>query len=111
MSSLTRHEGYLHIDNRFGPGTTAELVQASGKLDAPVVGEGRQFEAATVTCPHCHRIVILNPDRTRARGYCAKCDHYLCDACDLAYRQSSGVCRPLSQVFDELQDAAVKAGG
>jgi hypothetical protein len=43
---------------------------------------GRLFESATVTCAHCIRVVVLNPDRSRSRGYCRKCDHYVCDLCD-----------------------------
>lgn len=78
MSSLRRHEGWLLIDNRFGPGVTAEMIGASGK-DVPIVGEGRMFESATITCSHCHTIVILNTDRSRPRNYCRKCDHYICD--------------------------------
>ena len=42
---------------------------------------GGLFEAATTTCSHCQRIVVLNPDRTRERGYCRKCVHYICDEC------------------------------
>lgn len=99
MTSLKRHEGYLLIDNRFGPGVSAEFIRASGK-DAPVVPEGRMFESATVTCSHCHSIVVLNPGRSRPRNYCRKCDHYVCDnpACNVE-------CMPLNDVLDSLQEA------
>lgn len=98
MSSLKRHEGYLLIDNRFGPGVTAEFVQQSGK-PAPVVGEGQLYESATITCSHCHAVVILNPARTRARNYCSKCDHYVCDnpVCITA-------CNPLNRILDIEQE-------
>lgn len=59
MPSLQRQEGYLLIDNT-------------------AAGEGK-MEAATLTCCHCQRIFLKNPDRVRARGYCAKCDSYVCD--------------------------------
>lgn len=59
MRSKTSNEGYLLIDNRAAGGTL--------------------LEAATVTCCHCQRTYIRNPLRVRARGYCAKCDAYVCD--------------------------------
>jgi len=43
--------------------------------------DGSVFEADTSTCSHCQRVVVLRADRTRARAYCAKCDHYICDGC------------------------------
>lgn len=99
MASLKRHEGYLLIDNRFGPGVSAEFIRASGH-DAPIVPEGKMFESATVTCSHCHSIVVLNPDRSRPRNHCRKCDHYVCDspACNVE-------CKPLNDVLDSLQEA------
>ena len=102
MSSLRRHEGYLLIDNRFGPGVTAEFIRSTGK-DAPIVPEGAVFESATTTCSHCHTVVILNPDRTRPRNYCRKCDRYICDnpGCNVE-------CVPLTKVFDEWQEQEFK---
>lgn len=78
-----RPEGYLLIDNRCS-------------------GEG-MLESATVTCSHCQRIVVLNPDRSRQRGYCRKCDHYICDnpACNFE-------CVPLNKILDDLQEKAFK---
>ena len=102
MSSLRSHEGYLLIDNRFGPGVSAEFVRASGK-PAPVVPEGAMYESATITCSHCHAVVILNPNRSRPRNYCAKCDHYVCDnpICLME-------CSPLNKVLDIMQEAQFK---
>ena len=108
MSSLRRHEGYLLIDNRFGPGVTPSFVQQSGQkgLGVPVVGEGALFESATITCSHCHTVVILNPNRSRPRNYCGKCDHYICDnpICLME-------CSPLNKVLDVLQEAQFKLLG
>ena len=98
MSSLKRHEGWLVIDNRFGPGVPAEMIRASGK-DAPVVAEGAMMECSTITCSHCHSVVILNPERTRQRNYCKKCDHYICDSPGC----NSG-CVPMNKVLDDLQE-------
>lgn len=86
-------EGYLLIDH-------------SAVLAPPVPGQvsgGQKYESATVTCAHCGRVVVLNPQRTRPRGFCRKCDAYICDSyeCNLE-------CRPLSQVFDWLEGAVNK---
>lgn len=102
MSSKKKQEGYLLIDNRFGPGVDAEFIKKTGK-DAPVVGEGMTYESATVTCAHCQTVVILNPLRTRERGYCRKCDHYICDnpICNQE-------CIPFKKIIDDAYDTAFK---
>ena len=51
--------GYLMIDNRASGGTLQEMN--------------------TMTCAHCGVVVVLNPERTRERGYCNKCHAYICD--------------------------------
>ena len=104
MSMKTKkiHEGYLMIDNRFGPGVSEDLIKSSGR-DASIVGPGVLFESATITCSHCQFIVILNPDRSRERHYCSKCDHYICDGCSVL-----GECLPMQKVFDDLQNQAIK---
>jgi len=91
MPSKRRHEGYLLIDHRNSPGLPGAL------------GGTGIFESATITCAHCHVVVVLNPDRSRARGYCARCDHYVCDnpGCNAE-------CLPMNQILDELQEEAVR---
>lgn len=105
MSSLRRHEGYLLIDNRFGPGVTEEFVREHGRPGAstPAVGEGQMFEAATLTCSHCQTVLIKNPARTRERQFCPKCNHYLCDACGRDYAIDFE-CRPFKAKLDEEQE-------
>lgn len=88
MSSLRRHEGWFMSDNR--------------------VSGGALIERAAVTCSHCPRVVIMNPDRTRARGYCPKCDHYVCDLCE-AIRVATGECHPKQQIFDDFKEQAALA--
>lgn len=109
MSSLRSHEGYLLVDLRESPGVPDSVIQqavAAGKvISGPTQG---MVEAATITCSHCQVQMIRNPGRVRARGYCPKCDHYVCDGCEAA-RVASGVCRPLTQVFDVLQEQAARA--
>jgi hypothetical protein len=109
MSSLKRHEGYLLIDHRGGPGLSeADIAQwrAAGK-DVLAIGEGQKYEQATITCHHCHAIVILNPARKRARSYCPKCDHYICDVCEQR-RAATFECVPMKRVIDELQEKRAK---
>lgn len=100
MSSKRRHEGYLLIDHRDSPGVPHEILAATGKV-WPQVSKGQTFESATVTCAHCNTIVILNPNRTRERGYCQKCDQYVCDnpGC-------SQDCRSFVKLLDNLQEQA-----
>lgn len=43
------------------------------------VSGGELLEVATACCKHCNAVVMLNPQRTRPREYCHKCDGYVCD--------------------------------
>lgn len=94
-------EGYLLIDHRASPGVQGHADPATSDLQ--FVPGGGLFESATITCSHCQRVVVLNPQRTRERGYCAKCDHYICDApaCHVD-------CRPFNAFLDTLQRDAFR---
>ena len=81
MSSLKRHFGWVMLDHRASPGIPEDVALKIG-LPPRYVGEGKLFEAHTLSCVHCGGHVVLNPDRTRERGYCRSCDHYICDGCD-----------------------------
>lgn len=96
------HEGYLLIDNRESPGVGQDFVDACD-LGAITVPGKSLFESATVTCCHCNAVVVLNPQRTRPRGYCARCDAYVCDnpACGLE-------CRPFAKVIDDILNGATQ---
>ena len=85
MNSKRSREGYLLVTNSV-PGMPT-------------------YESATITCSHCCRIVVLNPDRSRERGYCSKCDGYVCDQCNLQ-RTLTGVCKPFVQIVEETQERA-----
>lgn len=93
MSSLKRHEGYLLIDNRGLPGIDRNVAKGIDPL-----GANQTYETATITCAHCQVIVILRPDRSRPRGYCPKCDKYVCDRCD-----GKG-CFDINRLLDTLQE-------
>ena len=95
MRTKRSHEGYMMLDHRASPGVV-------GSDHFLPVGEGQQFEAPTYTCSHCGTIVIVNPDRTRAREWCSGCDHYICDRCG-GVKKATGVCKTLAQTFDELE--------
>ena len=86
------------------------MKQKSGYLliDDRVAG-GKLFEADTLTCSHCQRQLIRNPERTRARAYCPKCDKYICDACE-ALRVTTGVCRPLKSLMEDVLERNYKYG-
>lgn len=104
--SKRSQEGYLLLDHRASPGLTGDLVQKSGLGTMPL-GEGSVFESATITCSHCQRQVVLNPDRSRSRGYCPKCDHYVCDTCEVI-RVETGQCRTYKQIMDEFEQSVLK---
>jgi hypothetical protein len=80
VKSLKRFEGWLLLDHTASPGIPADIARKIG-LDPKFVGEGKKLEAATITCKHCGGAFIKNPKRTRPRGYCRLCDHYICDGC------------------------------
>lgn len=66
------------LDHRHGTPMPDELVVANGLPQ----GAGRGlFESATYTCNHCQAQVVMNPKRTRERGFCRRCHHVICDAC------------------------------
>lgn len=105
MSSLRRHEGYMLIDNSNSPGVPDALVVAQG-LPA---GSGKiKFESATFTCSHCEAVVVMNPNRQRSRGYCPKCDHYVCDNCEARRAASGGECLPFKVMVEQFLNQVAK---
>ena len=74
------------VDHRASPGLKPSDLVSAGfnpvQASALAVGEGKLFEAATLTCGHCNGTVIKNPARQRARGHCMKCNNFVCDGCD-----------------------------
>lgn len=104
MHSKRSREGYFLLDSRHAPIPDATVVS---KGLPP--GSGRtMFEAPTYTCTHCQRVVVLNPDRSRERAYCRKCDAYICDGCGAAYAASGGTCNSFARLLDEVAEADAK---
>ena len=105
MFSKREQEGYVMIDHRDSPGLTADQAAAAGRASiAPHVGAGQFFESATITCSHCQRVVVMNPDRVRQRAWCIHCDHYICDACG-ADMKTTGACNSFDRRVEALQRA------
>lgn len=82
MAGQSRKEGWLMIDNR-------------------CAGLGI-FESATYTCSHCDRIIMKHADRTRERGFCRKCDSYICDKCEAVRVATGGECKTFKQIGEEI---------
>ena len=99
MFTQRSREGYLLIDHSDSPGVTAEFVRGL----APVVGAGQVFESPIITCVHCNGSWILNPDRSRPRGFCRKCNAYVCDN-----PWCNSECRPFAKLLDLEQERAFK---
>lgn len=73
-------EGYMLIDHRHSEGVPDAMARRIG-LTEKELGAGKIFEGAILKCSHCPTPFLKNPLRIRERGYCAKCDHYVCDHC------------------------------
>lgn len=104
MPSLRSRAGYIEIDHRDGPGVTAaDLARVGAPARFEPAGPGTVTKADVKYCAHCARAVLLNPERERPRGYCGKCDAYVCDRIECRVE-----CRPIAKLMDTLQNLAVK---
>lgn len=75
--SVKGGKGYLLIENRFNE---QAIRQKQPDGSAPILMPAeRTFEANTLTCAHCQAVVMLLPTRVRERGWCRKCNAYICD--------------------------------
>lgn len=101
MFTKRAREGYVMIDHRNSPGVPVEMAVAAG-LDPSAAGS-TLFESATITCKHCNRPVVLNPNRSRGRHYCRSCDGYICDQCAVLKD-----CRPFERVLADVYTQLIK---
>lgn len=104
MTSLRSHEGWMYIDNRNNPGVDDATMVRMGY--EPGAGRGL-YESATYTCNHCNAVVVIEPKRTRERGFCRKCSHKICDACATIMAQTFE-CKTMAQVIDETLESVEK---
>ncbi len=106
MRTQRTGEGYLQIDHRDSPGITDDEIVRLGM--AIPLGHGQEnLELPILKCWHCQTMLVRNPLRVRDRGYCPGCDRYLCDLCN-DKRIKTGICRPWTQVFDEIIETAIR---
>ena len=95
-----KNEGEIFIDHRASPGIPPNLARRMG-YEPSQVGEGKLFEAATMTCQHCHAVVIKNPGRDRERALCMMCaGAYICDLCDAERRKPDYVHMPSKKIAE-----------
>lgn len=100
--TLRAHEGYLLVDNRNNQGIDDAQMLAMGYP----VGAGKGlYESATYTCSHCNAVVVMEPARTRERGFCRGCSQRICDTC-VAIKAQTLTCKTMAQVIDETMNAA-----
>lgn len=102
---ITKQQGYLEIDHRSSPGIPAELARIMG-LDPKLLGEGGYFEADTLTCSHCKTSQIKNTLRSRERGFCVKCTHYICDGCNAETLTATYQHMPFEKLINIIRDQA-----
>jgi len=96
------YEGEVFIDHRASPGLPEHIARLCG-YDPAQCGEGRLFEAATLSCSHCRQRLIKNPLRTRERATCLPCaNHYICDLCDAERRKPGYVHTPFEAVIERV---------
>lgn len=105
--SLSHGAGYLIIDHRDSPGVTLADVAHIPNGAAMVVPGGTFHESDILLCWHCRGRCYKNQDRVRPRGYCGKCDHYVCDRCE-TIRVKTGECVPWDKIIDALENQAEK---
>ena len=106
--SLADGSGLLTIDHRDSPGVTpADLAALPGAI---AVAGGALLERDVQQCSHCQRGIVLHPNRVRPRGYCPKCDHYVCDGCE-AIRVQTGNCVPFRARLEQAAEVAEQYAG
>lgn len=90
--SVRGGRGVLWLDNSL---SDVPITQPDGNGGLWTAQPGQRVELPTLTCAHCGVVVILHPQRTRDRGFCAKCNAYVCDrpGCRAA-------CNPMERMLD-----------
>jgi hypothetical protein len=90
-------EGYLEINT--GAGLSAEDA-AKGPPGTMPIPADKKIQLATLKCTHCPKGIVFNPFRSRPRGYCRACDHYICDECAVVMKVNGGNCVPYKKLTE-----------
>jgi hypothetical protein len=105
---MAKQLGYLTVDHRASPGLPEDVARAAG-YDPKLCGEGKFFEADTMSCRHCRCTVVKNPLRTRARHSCFKCGvKFICDPCAYVATLPDYDHTPFEKVIDKHLTAAAQ---
>jgi hypothetical protein len=110
MPSLLRHDGELEIDHRASPGLTPDEARAAG-LEGGRLSEGSLVHAPVLACNHCGGVQLMNPWRTRERGYCRLCDHYVCDLCKAVMSDPDYAHYTITQLTDMVMSGRWRLAG
>jgi predicted RNA-binding Zn-ribbon protein involved in translation (DUF1610 family) len=111
--SLSSGAGYLQVDHRDSPGLTwADIPERLRRAGMRPVGKGENFEADVYQCTHCQRTIALaaKADDMSKRGYCPKCDHYICNRCE-QLRVATGFCWSFFRLLDTAYEIVQKHVG
>ena len=106
----TSRDGELFLDHSASPGLPPGVAQ---RMDLPpeLVGEGGRMHAATLGCPHCGGVVMLNPMRKRERANCFKCNSYICDGCATAMHDPNYIHRTFADIAEMVQSGKWTVSG
>jgi hypothetical protein len=97
---MPKQMGQVTIDHRASPGLPEDVARLFG-YDPDLVKEGKVYEADTGTCHHCKSTVVFNQRRTRPRGHCNYCNHYVCDGCAYLMTLPDYVHTPFEKIIDD----------
>lgn len=109
--SLRAGGGFLEIDHRDSPGLTpADVAHMPNALAVP---GGQHYETDVYHCSHCQRMVVLRAVAGKIvdRGYCPKCNHYVCNSCEKMRVATAGLCVPFLARLEKAASIAEKFVG
>jgi hypothetical protein len=108
--SKKSHDGELFVDHRASPGLPERAAFRLGYHPSQVK-EGAVFETACYSCSHCQTVVVMNPLRTRERGWCSKCDQYICDGCNMIRQETGYVHTSVKEIADLVHSGKFTMSG
>lgn len=101
MKYMSYQKGEMYLDNRNCPDLILPGIPGLG--GPRIIKGGTILEIAIATCSHCHFEIVLNPNRVRPRGYCAKCHHYICDKPGCSVE-----CIPMDKILDDIMEDSAR---